>query len=223
MNRRESETLKIRKAFLLLLPLIYFIISSYFRHLLGNLSLRSCDPEYIYFMSGLTMADGIIKVGHFDNPGTPLQLLVALVFRIVYFIRSAPVSFVEDVFTHPDLYLGIVSQTIAALTTLLLLYAGMKILRITGNIAYALLIHGVRYGREAYEHEHFDKQRITLCTSQDTTGNFHGRVTDYLKTQKIENNTHYFLCGNSEMIYEAFDILTTSNIPAENIYTEVYF
>jgi ferredoxin--NADP+ reductase len=85
------------------------------------------------------------------------------------------------------------------------------------------LIHGVRYGREAYEHEHFDKQRITLCTSQDTTGNFHGRVTDYLKTQKIENNTHYFLCGNSEMIYEAFDILTTSNIPAENIYTEVYF
>lgn len=140
MNRRESETLKIRKAFLLLLPLIYFIISSYFRHLLGNLSLRSCDPEYIYFMSGLTMADGIIKVGHFDNPGTPLQLLAALVFRIVYFIRSAPVSFVEDVFTHPDLYLGIVSQTIAALTTLLLLYAGMKILRITGNIAYALLI-----------------------------------------------------------------------------------
>ncbi len=68
MNRRESETLKIRKAFLLLLPLIYFIISSYFRHLLGNLSLRSCDPEYIYFMSGLTMADGIIKVGILTIP-----------------------------------------------------------------------------------------------------------------------------------------------------------
>lgn len=85
------------------------------------------------------------------------------------------------------------------------------------------LIHGVRYGKEAYEHGHFDEARITLCTSQDKSGNFHGRVTDYLKTQKIENDTHYFLCGNSEMIYETFDMLTACNIPSDNIYTEVYF
>ncbi len=139
MNRRATKAIFIQKASLLLFPVIYFIIAAYFRQLLGNLSLRSCDPEYIYFMSGMTMADGTIKVGHFDNPGTPLQLLMALIFRIVYFIRSTPVPFVEDIFMHPDLYLGIVSQTIAALTTLLLLYAGMKVLKVTRNIAYALL------------------------------------------------------------------------------------
>ncbi len=140
MKWDRTDTLKIKKALLLLFSLVYFIISSYFRHLLGNLSLRTCDPEYIYFMSGLTMADGTLKVGHFDNPGTPLQLLVALIFRIVYAVRSTPVPFVEDVFIHPDLYLGVVSQSIAAFIMLLLLFAGMQVLKFTGNIAYALLL-----------------------------------------------------------------------------------
>jgi hypothetical protein len=91
-------------------------------------------------MSGLTVADGVIKVGHIDNPGTPLQLLVALVFRIVYYIRSVSTPFLEDVLTHPDLYIGVVSQTIAALTTILLLFAGWKVFKYTGNLVYAVLL-----------------------------------------------------------------------------------
>lgn len=85
------------------------------------------------------------------------------------------------------------------------------------------LIHGVRFGEEAYEHSHFDKEKITLCTSGDNTGEFNGRVTDYLFTQKLQTDTQCFLCGNSEMIHETFDILTGKGIPVQNIYTEVYF
>ncbi len=85
------------------------------------------------------------------------------------------------------------------------------------------LIHGVRHGKEAYEHSHFDKQRVTLCTSGDSTGDFHGRVTDFLETRKIENEVPWFLCGNNEMIQEVFDILTENKVPVKNIYTEVYF
>jgi ferredoxin/flavodoxin---NADP+ reductase len=85
------------------------------------------------------------------------------------------------------------------------------------------LIHGVRYSEEAYEHSHFENDKIILCTSNDTTGDFSGRVTDYLFTQKVDNDTQCFLCGNSEMIHEAFDILTGKGIPVQNIYTEVYF
>lgn len=140
MKLLNWNTNQLQKALLIIIPLLYFIAASYFRNLLGNLSLRSCDPEYIYFMSGLTVADGVIKVGHIDNPGTPLQLLVALVFRIVYYIRSVSTPFLEDVLTHPDLYIGVVSQTIAALTTILLLFAGRKVFIYTGNLFYAVLL-----------------------------------------------------------------------------------
>ncbi len=85
------------------------------------------------------------------------------------------------------------------------------------------LIHGVRYGFEAYGHQDFEKERITLCTSGDSNGDFEGRVTDYLFSQKIDPQTHCFLCGNSEMIHEVFDILTAKGVPVSNIYSEVYF
>ena len=85
------------------------------------------------------------------------------------------------------------------------------------------LIHGVRFGYEAYEHCDFHKGRITLCTSGEDTGDFYGRVTDYLFEKQIERDTQCFLCGNSEMIYEVFDILTSKGIPVSNIYSEVYF
>ncbi|HDR52395.1 MAG TPA: oxidoreductase [Mariniphaga anaerophila] len=85
------------------------------------------------------------------------------------------------------------------------------------------LIHGVRYSEEAYEHNHFEKDKITLCTTGDKNGDFNGRVTDYLFTLKLDTDTQCFLCGNSEMIHEAFDILTGKGIPVQNIYTEVYF
>lgn len=90
------------------------------------------------------------------------------------------------------------------------------------NLNYQL-IHGVRFGHEAYDHRDYETEKVTLCTSGDNKGDFEGRVTDYLRTQEIEKDTHCFLCGNSEMIYEVFDILGEKGIPTSNIYSEVYF
>ena len=85
------------------------------------------------------------------------------------------------------------------------------------------LVHGVRIKEEAYEHADFQNEKVTLCLSGDEGGDFYGRVTDFLFTQKIDIETNCFLCGNSEMIYEVFDILTGKGIPVSNIYSEVYF
>ncbi|KAF0235822.1 MAG: flavodoxin reductase family [Prolixibacteraceae bacterium] len=85
------------------------------------------------------------------------------------------------------------------------------------------LVHGVRLKEEAYEHADYQKEKVVLCLSADEGGDFYGRVTDYLFTQKIDRETNCFLCGNSEMIYEVFDILTGKGIPVSNIYSEVYF
>ena len=85
------------------------------------------------------------------------------------------------------------------------------------------LVHGVRFKEEAYDHHDFAEDRIALCTSGSAEGDFEGRVTDLLKQMDIAKDTNCFLCGNSEMIYEVFDILGDKGIPTSNIYSEVYF
>lgn len=86
------------------------------------------------------------------------------------------------------------------------------------------LLHGIRYASEAYEKEHYAPERLILCSSRDTKGDFHGRVTDYLRQHPVEDkNTLCYFCGNCEMIHEAYDILLKQGMPSENLFAEVYF
>jgi ferredoxin--NADP+ reductase/benzoate/toluate 1,2-dioxygenase reductase subunit len=90
------------------------------------------------------------------------------------------------------------------------------------NLDYEI-IHGVRYFQEGYERHAYPKNRHTLCTSRDTQGDFHGRVTDYLKQKMLDSGTMVYLCGNCDMIYDVYDFLTSKGFPSANIRTEVYF
>ena len=128
------------KYLFLVIPSFYFLIAVYFRSILGATSLRSVDPEYIYFMSGLGIAEGHLKIGHIDNPGTPLQYLVALVFRITHLFRGGDTSFINDLFLHPDLYLAIVNLSITGIVVFAIFAAGKMVYRKTGSILYGLLI-----------------------------------------------------------------------------------
>ncbi|WP_321297859.1 FAD-binding oxidoreductase [Marinifilum fragile] len=90
------------------------------------------------------------------------------------------------------------------------------------NMDYQLL-HGVRKEEEAYERESYKKNKYILCTSREKSGDFHGRVTEYLKQNPISSDTVCYLCGNCHMIYEAYDILEKQGINLGPIHTEVYF
>lgn len=85
------------------------------------------------------------------------------------------------------------------------------------------IVHGVRYGNEAYEKDHYSQDSYILCTSRDSTGHFHGRVTGYLEKNPPPQGTICYLCGNSNMIHEVYEILTGQGIQAGNIHAEVYF
>jgi ferredoxin--NADP+ reductase len=86
------------------------------------------------------------------------------------------------------------------------------------------ILHGVRFAEEAYDRADYDPARHVLCTSRDQKGDFHGRVTDWLRENPIADmETFCYLCGNCEMIHEAYDILLTQGIPSENLFAEVYF
>lgn len=90
------------------------------------------------------------------------------------------------------------------------------------NLDYHI-IHGVRYPSEAYEKNHYDTERYILCTTRGTENNFHGRVTDYLRQQSFDANTAFYLCGNSDMIFDAMEILKEKGFQREDITVEVYF
>jgi ferredoxin/flavodoxin---NADP+ reductase len=85
------------------------------------------------------------------------------------------------------------------------------------------IIHGVRYPSEAYEKEHYEEGRYILCTTRDPQNNFHGRVTDYLKLNDFSANTAFYLCGNSDMIFDSMEILKVKGFQREDINVEVYF
>jgi ferredoxin--NADP+ reductase len=84
------------------------------------------------------------------------------------------------------------------------------------------LIHGTARADEAYESDYYGDGYFQ-CVSREEGGNFKGRVTDYLKTLDLEPDTNAFLCGNCDMIYEAFDMLQDKGLPTGQIHTEVYF
>lgn len=85
------------------------------------------------------------------------------------------------------------------------------------------LIHGVRYLEEGYEKEEYENGRFTLCTSRDKKGDFNGRLTEYLKKAQFDKNTCFYLCGNSDMIFDSMEILSGKGFGRENITVEVYF
>lgn len=85
------------------------------------------------------------------------------------------------------------------------------------------LIHGVRYKGEAYDKQDYEPRRYILCTSKESNGGHKGRVTRFLPGYPVNSGMLFYLCGNSNMIYEVYHILRDKGIPDENIFTEVYF
>ncbi len=85
------------------------------------------------------------------------------------------------------------------------------------------VLHGVKYAGEAYDKDSYDPERYILCTSRDNKGDFHGRVTDYIKQHDFDKNTACYFCGNFNMIRDAMKLLDEKGIPAKHLHAEVYF
>jgi ferredoxin/flavodoxin---NADP+ reductase len=85
------------------------------------------------------------------------------------------------------------------------------------------LIHGVRYINEAYERTEYDPSRYILCPSKESYDGRKGRVTRFLTGFRVNPDMLFYLCGNNNMIYEAYHILRDKGVQDENIFSEIYF
>jgi ferredoxin/flavodoxin---NADP+ reductase len=85
------------------------------------------------------------------------------------------------------------------------------------------LIHGLRNLSEHYSPEDFASDSRVRCTSRSHEGEFAGRITDYLVNFDLGPFLSAHLCGNADMIYDAYGLLLEKGFQRENIATEVYF
>jgi ferredoxin--NADP+ reductase/benzoate/toluate 1,2-dioxygenase reductase subunit len=91
-----------------------------------------------------------------------------------------------------------------------------------------LLLHGVRHPAELYDKDAFAQDRFVPCISggpgAESAGTAYvGRVTSWLSEQPVEASRYCYLCGNSDMIYEAHALLRKHGVPHSHIFAEVYF
>jgi ferredoxin--NADP+ reductase len=85
------------------------------------------------------------------------------------------------------------------------------------------LLHGVRYDADRFELDDYDQNRIVRCVSRESGGDYRGRVTDYLREHPVDPGASVYLCGNCDMIYEAYDILSDQGVGRDRMFAEVYF
>lgn len=85
------------------------------------------------------------------------------------------------------------------------------------------IFHGVRFRNEAYDSSDYEPERYVLCTSNEMNEGKKGRVTWLLSELKPSAEMLFYLCGNSDMIYDVFHILRDKGIPPEKIFSEIYF
>lgn len=86
-----------------------------------------------------------------------------------------------------------------------------------------MMLHGVRFVREQYDKNYYGKGRYISCVSKEPGGDFRGRVTDYLKKNPVKRETICYICGNSSMINDVYDILRDQGVSGTDIFTEVFF
>lgn len=85
------------------------------------------------------------------------------------------------------------------------------------------IIHGIRYPEECYDSSEYGYGRYIPCISQNDSGLPSTRITEYLLKNPIDKSSIVYLCGNKNMIIDAFEILREQKVFGDNIFTEVFF
>jgi len=125
-------------ALLLVLPVAFVIVAHIVRTHGGPFWMwHVLDPSYYYLFDALNLVN-LTTPGQPFHPGTPVQMLGALVLKAVYTLQSAQ-AIADMALADPERHLGIISSTFIALTALLSLALGVFVYRRLDGIWSALL------------------------------------------------------------------------------------
>lgn len=89
------------------------------------------------------------------------------------------------------------------------------------------LIHGGRAENSFYYSSLFignnELKYIPCSSTMEKEGFYGGRLTEYLKTEELDMEKTFFVCGSSEMVVQVRDILIDRGVDYDKIIAEIYF
>ena len=87
------------------IPLFYFLTGLVFLRLHRPFFMSRIDPEYLHLFNGMNCAIlNFNRIGHYDQPGTPFQILTGIFIRITELLVGEG-RLIEDVIKNPEKYL----------------------------------------------------------------------------------------------------------------------
>jgi hypothetical protein len=116
-----------------IVPVLLFSLTMIMSALNGPFYLGpNLDPEYAYLFNSLDVAD-LSAPGHVDHPGTPLQVLGAIVILLEYGIVTlfrSTASLEQEVLLNPESYLRSINFVLNCFIFALTYLAGLKVFRL---------------------------------------------------------------------------------------------
>lgn len=85
------------------------------------------------------------------------------------------------------------------------------------------IVHGIPRLEDRYDLSDYARSRYIACVSQEEGGDFHGRVSDYLRANPAEPEWLCYICGRSNMVANVYDLLREQGVPSDNLLTETFF
>ena len=119
--------------YLTILPVIFFFTVLWLREASGPYWLHfNLDPTYPYLFNSLNLLNKI-PPSHIDHPGTPVQLLGALILKITH-LGSSIDQITEKILRDPEQYIQLISNVMIFLNSLVLFIIGIVAYKIFENL-----------------------------------------------------------------------------------------
>ncbi len=127
--------------FLIIIPVVFFFSGNLLKDAQGPYYLNFYDPSYVYLINSLNLAQmNGYGVGHFDHPGTTVQVAGAVIVYSYHLFSNSSADIVKDVLKRPEEYLKVINRIFGLINTMFLFLLGCYVFRVTGNLIYSLLI-----------------------------------------------------------------------------------
>ena len=120
-------------------PIILLITVWILKDALGFYYLWRFDQSYAYLINSLNVSQ-FHGPGGVAHPGTPLQILGALVFKIIYNLSDHNTDFVNHVLLNSEYYLLIFQRFLLILNVIALIFLGFFTFKVTKNLITSIFL-----------------------------------------------------------------------------------
>lgn len=126
---------------LLALPSFLFFLYYLLSNAMSHYYLIFSDPSYEYLINSLNLVQQKgYGVGHFDHPGTSVQLIGAVVLKIYSAINIHDTDIVNEVLSKPEKYLFVINNFLVLMNSLALLLLGLFTFSVSNNLSLSVLV-----------------------------------------------------------------------------------